>query len=115
MIDKSALLELRLWRWQRYTALAALPLVLAHFVVQYAVFGPDATAFAQVAARLRGGLILALDVTLLATVGAHAMLGLRSILQDYAGPRSAARITRATLGAFVAILAYGVCALIAFL
>ena len=109
-------LDLALWRWQRRTAMLALPLVLAHVVLQYYVFGIDTASFDTVSARERGGIILVLDVFLLATVSAHALLGLRSMLQDYArSSRTAARITRATLFAFVAILVYGLAALTAFL
>ncbi len=108
-------LDLTLWRWQRRTALAAFPLVLAHVVLQYFFFS-DAVAFQAVSARLKGGVVLALDVALLAVVAGHAFLGLRSLLQDYARSSAAAAwITRATLAAFVAVLAYGLAALIAFL
>jgi succinate dehydrogenase hydrophobic anchor subunit len=112
----SATLELGLWRWQRYTALAALPLVIAHVALQYWVFGLDTASFDAVSARVKGGVILALDVLLLATVAGHGFLGLRSMLQDYARTSaSAAWITRATLFAFVAVLVYGLAALAAFL
>lgn len=109
------LTELRLWRWQRTTALLVLPLVVAHVVLQYWVFGGEA-AFDAVSARVRGGAILALDLVLLAAVSAHAFLGLRSMLQDYArSSAAAARITRATLIMFVATFLYGLAALSAFL
>jgi succinate dehydrogenase hydrophobic anchor subunit len=109
--------ELTLWRWQRYTAIAALPLVVAHVVLQYFVFGAESSAsFAAVSARLQGGLVLTLDVLLLAVVSAHGFLGLRSMLQDYARSSAAAAwITRLTLGAFVLVLLYGLLALTAFL
>lgn len=109
-------MDLRLWRWQRYTALALLPLILAHVVLQYFVFGSDTATFVGVSARLQGGAILALDVVLLATVAGHALLGLRSMLQDYARTSAAALwITRSTLFAFAAVLVYGLVALVAFL
>ena len=113
----SAVRDLTLWRWQRYTALAALPLVIAHVVLQYFVFGADSSAsFQAVSARVQGGLILTLDVLLLAVVSAHGFLGLRSLLQDYArSSATAAWITRLTLGAFLLVLAYGLLALTAFL
>ena len=113
----SPYLDLKLWRWQRYTALAALPLVIAHVVLQYFVFGVESSAsFDAVSERLKGGLVLTLDVLLLAAVSAHGFLGLRGMLQDYArSSATAAWITRGTLAAFVAVLAYGLVALIAFL
>lgn len=112
----AALTDLRLWRWQRYTALATLPLVVAHVVLQYWVFGIETASFDAVSARVKGGVILGLDVLLLAAVAGHGFLGLRSLLQDYARTSaSAAWITRATLFAFVAVLVYGLAALAAFL
>jgi succinate dehydrogenase hydrophobic anchor subunit len=115
-MTEPGLLDLGLWRWQRYTALAALPLVAAHLVLQYFVFGPDASGFDAVSARVNGGLVLAVDVLLLACVSGHALLGLRSMLQDYARSSAAAAwITRATLAAMAAILLYGLAALAAFL
>jgi succinate dehydrogenase hydrophobic anchor subunit len=112
----SARLDLKLWRWQRYTALATLPLVIAHVVLQYWVFGIDSASFDAVSARVQGGIILGLDVLLLAAVAGHGFLGLRSMLQDYARSSAAAAwITRATLAAFVAVLVYGLAALAAFL
>ncbi len=108
--------DLALWRWQRYTALATLPLVVAHVALQYWVFGTDASSFDQVSARVKGGLILTLDVVLLAAVSAHGLLGLRSMLQDYAkSSAGAAWITRATLLLLAATFVYGLVALIAFL
>jgi succinate dehydrogenase hydrophobic anchor subunit len=114
---RRANLDLTLWRWQRYTALAALPLVIAHVALQYFVFGVESSAsFDSVSSRVKGGLILTLDVMLLAAVSGHAFLGLRGLLQDYARSSAAAAwITRLTLGAFVAVLAYGLVALTAFL
>ena len=107
--------DLRLWRWQRTTALLVLPLVVAHVALQYWVFAGDA-AFDAVSARVKGGAILALDLLLLAAVSAHAFLGLRSMLQDYARTSAAAAwITRATLFMFAATFLYGLAALCAFL
>jgi len=109
-------LDLTLWRWQRYTALAAAPLVVAHVVLQYWVFGLDNATFDAVSARVKGGIILTLDVLLLAAVAGHGFLGLRGMLQDYArSSQAAAWITRVTLFLFVATFAYGLVALIAFL
>ena len=108
--------DLSLWRWQRYTAIATLPLVLAHVVLQLFVFGIDTASYADVSARLKGGAMLAVDLLLLVAVCAHAFLGLRSVLQDYA--RRAAltgRITRVALFAFAATVVYGLAALVAFI
>ena len=113
---KKMAFDLRLWRWQRYTALAVFPLVLAHVFLQYFVFGADAATFANVSARIQGGAVLALDVVLLAAVASHAFLGLRSMLQDYARTSTAAAwITRSTLLAVAGVFVYGVIVLVAFL
>ena len=108
------LLDLTFWRWQRYTAIATLPLVFAHVVLQLFFFGIGSATFANVSTRLKGGGILVVDLLLLVAVCAHAFLGLRSVLQDYAR-RSllASWITRVTLFAFVATVLYGVAALVA--
>ena len=107
--------DLRLWRLQRITAILALPLVLAHVILQLWVFGPD-HPFDVVSARVKMGLILTLDVLLLAVVSAHGWLGMRSLLQDYARSSAAAGwITRITLGLLIATIAYGLVALTAFL
>lgn len=96
-------------------ALVSLPLVLAHVILQLWVFGPE-QRFDVVSARVKMGLILTLDVLLLATVSLHGFLGLRSMLQDYARNASAAGwITRITLFLCVATIAYGLLALTAFL
>lgn len=109
------LLDLKLWRWQRYTALLSLPLVVAHVALQYWVFGLETANFDAVSARVRGGVILGLDVLLLAAVSAHAFLGLRSMLQDYARTsRFATWITWATLLALAVTFVYGLAALAAF-
>ena len=109
------LTDLRLWRLQRHTAILALPLVLAHVILQMWVFGGD-NPFDVVAARVKMGLILTLDVLLLAVVSAHAFLGMRSVLQDYARTSSAAAwATRASLFLFVFTVAFGLVALAAFL
>ena len=113
---KQNLLDLTLWRWQRYTALVALPLVIIHVALQYWVYGLDSANFGAVSARVKGGFVLGLHLLLLAAVSAHAFLGLRSMLQDYArSSRSATWITRITLAALAATFVYGLVALAAFL
>lgn len=112
----SSLIELRLWRWQRYTAFLALPLVMLHIVLQYFVFGIDTTTFDAVSARARMAVFLGLDVLLLATVTAHAFLGLRSIFMDYAkNPIAAGRTSVLIAATFAGVILYGVAALAAFL
>jgi succinate dehydrogenase hydrophobic membrane anchor protein len=109
-------LPLRLWRLQRTTALIALPLVAAHVVVQFFIFGMDGTTSAVVAQRLRGGLLLALDLALLAAVATHGYLGLRAVIADYVREgAAAARAVCVVALLLAATLLYGVAALVALL
>lgn len=109
-------MEFRLWRWQRWSALAALPLVLAHVVLQYYVFGPESANFETVSTRARLASLLALDIALLITVTAHAFLGMRSIAMDHARTaRQAMRATVAMAVLFALTVLYGLAALAAFL
>ena len=98
-------LELRLWRWQRRSALLLLPLVAFHVYFQYFVVGIDGVDFSSTAARLGGGLLLVIDVLLLVTALAHGFLGLRSIAIDYA--RSSGMARGVTVGLSV-VLAAGI-------
>lgn len=111
-----AVLELKLWRWQRWSALALLPLVAFHIVFQYFVVGIDNIDYATVSAKMSTGVLLVIDVLLLATALTHGLLGLRAIIVDYA--RSAAAARRATAAILVftaAAMLYGLLALGAFL
>jgi succinate dehydrogenase hydrophobic membrane anchor protein len=108
------MLELKLWRWQRRSALLLLPLVTFHLYFQYFVVGIDGIDFRSTAARLSGGLLIAIDVLLLATALSHGLLGLRSIAIDYA--RSSGMARGATIGcliAFGAAFIYGLATLFA--
>ncbi len=112
----SSLIELRFWRWQRYTALLALPLVILHVVLQYFVWGIDTITFDAVSARMKMAAFLALDLMLLAVVTTHAFLGLRSIFMDYAkNPASAQRTTVLLAVTLAGVILYGLAALAAFL
>lgn len=112
----SSLKELQLWRWQRRTALIALPLVLLHVVLQYFVFGSATASYDVVSARLKLGAFFVLDLLLLAAVSSHAFIGLRSVLMDYAkSPAAARRATYAIGIGFAGVLIYGLAALAAFI
>lgn len=112
----SGTLELKLWRWQRLSALILLPLVAFHAVYQYFVVGIDGITFNSTSARLSGGILLVVDVLLLATALGHGLLGLRAVVMDYARSDGFARRTTAiTLAALGIAFLYGLAALFAFL
>ena len=107
-------LELRLWRWQRRSALLLLPLVAFHLCFQFFIVGVDKIDFGGTTARLSGGLLLLIDILLLVTALGHGLLGIRSIAIDYA--RSSAMARGTTIGClvvFAAALLYGLAALFA--
>ena len=106
--------DLKLWRWQRRSALLLLPLVAFHLYIQYFVVGIDKINFETTAARLSGGLLLVIDGLLLAMALSHGLLGLRTFVIDYArSPSFARRTTIGVLIVLIAALAYGVAALFA--
>lgn len=108
-------LELRLWRWQRTSALILLPLVAFHILYQYFFADPHAITYGLVSARLNLLLFLAIDILLLLSVLTHAFLGLRSILMDYAPSAVFARRGTLVILALLGItILYGVSALFAF-
>jgi len=109
-----ATLELKFWRWQRRSALLLLPLVAFHLYIQLFVVGIDNIDFSSTAARLGGGLTIAIDLLLLAAALGHGFLGLRSIAIDYARSSGVARhATLASILLFAVVFFYGVAALVA--
>lgn len=112
-IDRTSL---RIWRWQRISALILLPLVLFHVVYMYFVVGMDGISMETVSGRLKGAGFLVLDIVLLVFVVIHAFAGIRGMLIDYEGDRN--RMSRVTL--VIGILAsvtilYALTALVTFL
>lgn len=108
-------LELKLWRWQRTSALILLPLVAFHLIFQYALTDAGGISFAGVSARLSLVVFLLVDILLLLSVTTHALLGLRSILMDYSlSAASARRSTAIILAALAVLVIYGLSALFAF-
>lgn len=107
--------ELRLWRWQRTSALVLLPLVAFHIIYQYFVVGPGAISYDSVSARLNLALFLAIDILLLLSVATHAFLGLRSIVMDYAPSAAfAQRGTAVILALLAGTILFGLITLFAF-
>ena len=62
------LLDLKLWRLQRSSAVFVLVLVIVHLILQFIVFNSDAITFLEVSDRIKSGFILAVDVVLLISV-----------------------------------------------
>lgn len=113
---KKTSLELRLWRWQRTSALALLPLLAFHIAYQYFYIGKGGLAYSVVSARLNMALFLAIDILLLLSVAIHAFLGLRSIAMDYASsPAAGRRGTTLILALLAGTVIYGLAALFAFM
>lgn len=108
--------SLRIWRWQRMSALILLPLVLFHVVYMYFVVGMDGISMETVSGRLKAAGFLILDIVLLVVVVIHAFAGIRGMLIDYQGDRrKVSRITFA-IGILAAVtILYGLTALVAFL
>ena len=108
--------NLRLWRWQRRTAVLLLPLVTFHVVYQYFIVGMDKINFAGVAGKLTVAGFLALDLILLFAVAAHAFIGIRSIAIDYTpSPAGIRAVSIVSALLFAATVAYAVAALAAFI
>lgn len=108
--------ELKLWRWQRTSALILLPLVAFHLGYQYFIIGLDGLSFGSVSAKLSTGVLLVIDVLLLAVALSHGLLGLRAIVLDYArAAKMSQRTTIAIVLACALVGVYGLAALLAFL
>ena len=110
-----AALELKLWRWQRISALILLPLVAFHLFYQYFVLGLNGVTFGTVSAKLGSATLLIVDALLLITALTHGLLGLRAIVMDYARSAAFARtMTAVALAVLAAAILYGLAALLAF-
>lgn len=108
-------LDLRLWKLQRHTALLLLPLLIFHVGFQAFFIGTENIDFDGVAARLGVAGYVAVDVLLLLTAVAHAVLGLRSVMQDRAASAPRQRTaSRLAIAIGVVAVAFGAIALTAF-
>ncbi len=104
------------WRWQRNSALAAVPLLGFHVIYQYFVIGVDGINFQTVSGNLSVAGLLAIDLLLLLTVTFHGFAGLYNISRDYtASARTASLIAVGLAIAFVVTIVYAIAALIAFM
>lgn len=104
------------WRWQRNSALLAIPLLGFHVIYQYFVIGIDGINFETVTSNVSVAGLLLIDLLLLITVTFHAFAGIYNISRDYtSSSRTASRIAFLLGAAFVITVAYAIAALIAFL
>lgn len=105
-------MSVRLWRWQRWSAVVLLPLLAFHIVLQVYVIGTENIDFSGAAERLGVFMYYAVDVVLLVTVVMHAFIGVRSILLDYvARDRLTRRLTFVLIGFSTGLVIYGVATL----
>ena len=108
--------SLKLWRWQRTSAVILLPLVLFHVIYMYFFVGMGAISVESVSDRLAVAGFLVLDVVLLVVVVVHAFAGVRSVMVDYQGNKAAiARITWIVGLLAAATIIYALAALAAFI
>lgn len=86
------------WKWMRYSAVALIPLVWIHVLIQDIIVGAHAIAETQGGAHLyaieRWGspLWITYDILLLAFTFAHGMNGLRQVAMDFFHSDSARKI-----------------------
>jgi succinate dehydrogenase / fumarate reductase membrane anchor subunit len=90
--------EIVAWKWMRYSAIALLPLVWIHVLIQDVVVGVHAIAetqgggFVYVIERWGNPFWITYDILLLAFAFAHGMNGLRQVAMDFVHGDSAKRV-----------------------
>lgn len=115
-ILKGNVIDLRLWRLQRNTALLALILIALHLIIQLVIFKNEIISFDVVSKRLQNFFLLAVDVSLLIVVSIHAFLGFRSIVLDYINRSIILNVlTKIMISIIIFTILYGTFALIAFI
>jgi fumarate reductase subunit C len=76
-------MDVRLYAWQRLTAVLMVPLLLLHVAVILYATGNGLTA-AEILARTRGSLLWAVNYgVLVAAASVHAGIGIRSVLIEW--------------------------------
>ena len=89
--------EIFAWKWMRYSAIALLPLVWIHVLIQDVVVGVHAIAetqgggFVYVLDRWANPFWITYDILLLAFAFAHGMNGLRQVALDFIHGETARR------------------------
>ena len=83
-------MSVRLYVWQRLTAVAMLPLILVHLAIIFYATRHDLTA-ADVLSRTRGSIAWALFYGVFVVLAAiHAGIGIRNILVEWSSVRDVA-------------------------
>jgi succinate dehydrogenase hydrophobic anchor subunit len=99
------------WMWvaQAVSGLGLVGFVLLHWIAQHYIASGGLRSYADVVAYLEQPWLLALEISFLGVVTAHALLGVRAILLDLGPSPRLARLLN--LGLFIAGIAtvwYGV-------
>ena len=90
--------EIVAWKWMRYSAVALIPLVWIHVLIQDVIVGAheiaatEGGAFLYAINRWGDPLWITYDILLLAFAFAHGMNGLRSVAMDFIHGESARRV-----------------------
>ena len=90
--------EIIAWKWMRYSAIALIPLVWIHVLIQDVIVGVHAIAetqgggFVYVIDRWANPFWITYDILLLAFAFAHGMNGLRQVALDFIHAARAQRI-----------------------
>ena len=90
--------EATAWKWMRYSAIALIPLVWIHVLLQDVIVGvhkiaeTDGGAFLYAVERWGNPIWITYDILLLAFAFAHGMNGLRQVAMDFFHSESAQRI-----------------------
>ncbi len=98
------------WGWAAQAATGAVVLVLVavHMVAQHFILPEGLRDYAQVEAWLRQPIVAAVETVFLASVTAHALLGVRAVLLDLGPSPRVERALTAGLGVIgVATVLYG--------
>jgi succinate dehydrogenase / fumarate reductase membrane anchor subunit len=112
--------EVVAWKWMRYSAIALIPLVWFHVLIQDVVIGVHAIAateggaFNYVIERWGNPFWITYDILLLAFAFAHGMNGLRQVAMDFIhAPAAQKAVSRLIFILWIVISAIGAYAIIA--
>jgi succinate dehydrogenase / fumarate reductase membrane anchor subunit len=119
-INRPRSYEIVAWKWMRYSAIALIPLVWIHVLIQDVVVGVHAIAetqdgaFLYVIDRWANPFWITYDILLLAFAFAHGMNGLRQVAMDFIHGEAAQRfISWLIFFLWIVISAIGAYAIIA--
>lgn len=95
--------EITAWKWMRYSAIALIPLVWFHVLLQDVIVGvhkiaeTEGGAFLYAVERWGNPIWITYDILLLAFAFAHGMNGLRQVAVDFFHSESAQRIVSSVI------------------